>query len=210
MNDLHTQIDKLMACPDCDILLEHTHIDYGRKASCPRCGHLLQAPIKDSVTKTLALALTGLLLFIPANFMPIMTLDTMGFVKDGSIFDCITVIYESGYIFVSFIVALTSFAFPLIKLSLLFYVSLNLKFNRHPHDLPLFMRCYKHFDEWGMLEVFMVGVLVSIIKLHHVAHIHYNVGFFCFIALLIIALMSSTAMDEHEFWKRIENGETDV
>jgi paraquat-inducible protein A len=204
MSTLRAHISDLLACPDCDLLLEHKHIEHGEKACCPRCGHVLHAPKRNSVDKTLALALTGLLLFIPANFLPIMTLDTMGFMQAGSIFDGIRVIYESGYLFVALMVALTSFAFPLVKLSLLFYVSLHLKLKRYPHDLPLFMRLYKHLDEWGMLEVYMVGILVAIIKLHHMAHIHYDFGFFCFIGLLFVALASSVSMDEHEFWQRIE------
>ncbi|MBW1792365.1 MAG: paraquat-inducible protein A [Deltaproteobacteria bacterium] len=121
MSTLRAHISDLLACPDCDLLLEHKHIEHGEKACCPRCGHVLHAPKRNSVDKTLALALTGLLLFIPANFLPIMTLDTMGFMQAGSIFDGIRVIYESGYFFVALMVALTSFAFPLVKLSLLFY-----------------------------------------------------------------------------------------
>ena len=197
-------IDDLMACPDCDLLLVQKHIEHGHKACCPQCGYLLQAPKKNSVDKTLALALTGLILFIPATFMPIMTLDTMGFEQAGSIFNSIQIIYKSGYLFVALMLALTGFVFPLVKLYLLFYVSLHLKLKRYPDDLPLFMRWYKHLDEWGMLEVYMIGILVSIIKLHHMAHIHYDFGFFCFIALLFVAIASSVSMDKHEFWERIE------
>jgi paraquat-inducible protein A len=204
MSTLPAHIVNLLACPDCDLLLEHKHIEPGEKACCPRCGHILHAPKNNSVDKTLALALTGLLLFIPANFLPIMTLDTMGLKQAGSVFDSIRVIYEADYFFVAFMVAVTGLVFPLVKLSLLFYVSLHLKLKRYPHDLPIFIRFYKHLDEWGMLEVYMLGILVSIIKLHHMAHIHYDLGFVCFIGLLFIALCSSSSMDEHEFWQRIE------
>lgn len=160
---------------------------------------------KNSVDKTLAFALTGLILFVPANFMSIMTLDTLGLEQAGSIYDGIIVTYNSGYLFVSLMIALTSFAFPLVKLSLLFMISLNLKLRRYSEDLPLLMRWYRHLDEWGMLEVYMVGILVAIIKLHHMAHIHYDIGFFCFIGLLLVALCSSVTMDEHEYWQHIEN-----
>ncbi len=194
----------MLACPDCDMLLQKNHVEPGQKACCPRCGHVLHAPVKDSVDKTLVCALTGLLLFIPANFLPIMTLDTMGLEQAGSVFDGITVIYKSGYLFVSLMVAVTSVIFPLVKLSLLFIVSFCLKIKRYPDMLPQLLRCYRHLDEWGMLEVYMVGILVSIIKLHHMAHIHYDFGFACFIALLGMALFTSVVMDEHEFWERIE------
>ena len=195
---------EVQACPDCDLLLRRQNVDPGQTVCCPRCGHKLHAPVKDSVDKTLALSLTGLILYIPANFLPIMTLDSMGLEQAGSVFDGITVLYGSGYLFVSLIVALTSIIFPLAKLSLLFAVSMHLKLKRYPDTLPHMMRWYRHLDEWGMLEVYMVGILVAIIKLHHMAHIHYDFGFLCFMALLTMALFASVTMDEHEFWERIE------
>jgi paraquat-inducible protein A len=195
----------LLACPDCDILLQKNHLKPGSKACCPRCGHILHVPVKDSVEKALVCSLTGLLLFLPAIFLPIMTLDTMGLEQAGSIYDAIIVVYGSGYRFVAFMVALTSIIFPLVKFLLIFFIAFNLRIKRYPESLPKLMRCYKHIDEWGMLEVFMVGILVAIIKLHHMAHIHYDFGFACFVALLIMAMYASVTMDEHEFWDRIEN-----
>ena len=202
---LGTNPADLLACPDCDILLRRKHIYPGSKACCPRCGYTLHIPINNSVEKTLVCALTGLLLFIPALFLPIMTLDTMGMEQAGSIFDAIIKIHQNGYRLVAIMVAFTSAIFPLIKLLLTFTIAFFLKIKRYPYFLPRCMRYYKHFNEWGMLEVFMVGILVAIIKLHHMAHIHYDFGLVCFIALLIMALYASVTMDEHEFWDRIEN-----
>ncbi len=59
MNAFQAHIADLLACPDCDLLFEHKHIEHGRKACCPRCGHILQTPIKNSVDKTLALSPTA-------------------------------------------------------------------------------------------------------------------------------------------------------
>jgi paraquat-inducible protein A len=204
------QIDTadLMACPDCDMLFKKLHVEPGQVVNCSRCGHTLHAPCSDSVTKTLSLALTGLLLFIPANFMSIMSLNIMGKEGSGSIYDGIIAFNESGYVFVALMVGLTSFFFPFIKLFLLFIISLCLKLKRYPDNLPLLMRWYHHLDEWGMLEVYMVGILVSIIKLYHMAHIHYDTGLFCFVALLIVSLSSSSSMDEHLFWELIEKKPT--
>jgi paraquat-inducible protein A len=135
-----------------------------------------------------------------------MTLDTMGLKNSGTIFDGIISTWHTGYWFVAIILALTSIVFPLIKLLLIFWVSLNLKFKRIPGYLPQMMRLYVHSDEWGMLEVLMIGILVTIIKMHHMANIEYNTGFFCFTALMLTALGSSLALDKFEFWKQIENG----
>ena len=201
-------LSQVIACPGCDLLLEKLPVDQGEKLSCPRCDEILLAPKKDSINNSLILALTGLLLFPYAIFLPIMTLDTMGLKNIGTIFDGVISTWNSGYIFVASILALTSIIFPLIKFILLFCISLNLKFGRNPYYLPSLMRTYIHLDEWGMLEVFMIGILVTIIKMHHMANIHYDVGFFCFIALMMIALGSSIMLDKEEFWVKIERGVT--
>ena len=206
---METEIQKinisgLIACNGCDLLLEHVEVEPGLALFCPRCGKKLQAPKKNSVDKTLALSITALLLYLPAAFMPLMTLDTLGFEESGSIVDGVVRLYDRGYLFVSLLVLLTSLLFPLVKLSLLFVVSLSFKLKRYPDSLPLLMRSFHHLDRWGMLEVYLIGILVTIIKMYHLANIHYDIGFFCFVGLLLATLCSSTAMDEHLFWDLIE------
>ena len=201
----HTiEIDNVIACPDCDLLFTKVHTTPGQVVSCSRCGHTLQAPKKDCIEKTLVYSLTGLLLFIPANFLSIMSLNILGTKASGSVYDSAVAFFNADYFFVAIIVCLTSIIFPLVKLLVLFTTSFCLKIRFYPDSLPILMRIYKHLDEWGMLEVFMLGILISIIKLHHMAHIHYDVGFFCFIGLLFVALTSSSTMDEHLFWEMIE------
>lgn len=199
-------LDKIMACHGCDLLLEDIPVKPDEKLLCPRCGETLKAPKKDSVNRSLALSLTGLILFPFAMFMPVMTLDTMGLENSGNIVDGIITTWLLDHWFVAVILALTSCLFPLAKLTLLFIITLSLKLKRYPDYLRLLMRTYIHFDEWGMLEVYMIGILVTIIKIHHMANIHYDVGFFCFIGILGATLAASAIMDEEEFWNLIENG----
>jgi paraquat-inducible protein A len=199
------ELEQITACPGCDLLLENIEPAPGEKLCCPRCGEILKNPKKDSINRTLALSLTGLLLFPFAVFEPIMTLNAMGMQNSGNIFECVISTWKSGYMFVAVMVALSSIIFPLVKLILLAMVSLYLKLGRSSRYLPLMMRLYIHLDEWGMLEVYMIGLLVTIIKIGHMAKIQYDIGFFCFVGLLLMALGSSIMMDEEEFWKRIED-----
>lgn len=200
-------LERYLGCPGCDLLLERITPGPGEKLCCPRCGETLLASKPDTVNHTLAFALSGLLLYPYAIFEPILTLDSMGLKNSGNIFACITDTWHSGYQFVAVIVGLTAVFFPLLKLLLLFYISLRLKQQRTTPHLTWMLRLYIHLDEWGMLEVFMIGLLVTIIKIHHMAHIDYNVGFFCFVGLLVTALGSSMMMDKEEFWRKLADGQ---
>ena len=152
----------------------------------------------------MALALTGLLLFPPAVFLPLLTLDVLGLESSGSIFSSARAMVESGYLFTGVAVFVTSMVVPFIKLLLLFIVSVQIRMSRSGKSTICMFRAYKRLDEWGMLEVYMIGILVTIIKLLHMAKIQYDVGFFCFIGLLSATLLSSFFLDEVFYWSRME------
>lgn len=204
MSTLVSDIAGLAACPGCDLLYHEASVPQGKKLRCPRCGTTLRVFVQDSLNKALAMSLTGLLLYIPAVTMPIMTFTVMGLKGTGNVIDAMVVLFEKGYFFVGAMVLLVSLLFPLVKLALLFHVAYSLKMRRYAASLPLVFRAYKHLAEWGMVEVYMLGIIVSIIKMHGMASIHYNIGFFCFSALVLITVGSSVVIDEDLFWKQIE------
>jgi paraquat-inducible protein A len=198
----------LLACPDCDLLLkdsiERDGMPEMRKSSCPRCGGVLYSPRKNSVERTLALSLTGLILFFPAMLLPVMTLDAMGLTMATNLVHGISVLFESGFHAVAVLVLLTGVAVPFIKLLVLFVVSLSIQL-KFTSTLPiLFFRLYQFLDEWGMLEIYMLGILVSIIKLKDLAQLSYGMGLFCFIALLIITVCTAICLDEHRYWSLMD------
>jgi paraquat-inducible protein A len=211
MSTLLTDIESLSACPGCDLLYQEASVPQGKKLRCPRCGITLHVSVQDSVTKTVAMSLTGLLLYIPAMTLPIMTFTVMGLKGSGNVIDAMVVLFEKRFLFVGVMVLLVSILFPLVKLVLLFWVAYSLKMRRYSANLSLVFRAYRHLSEWGMVEVYMLGIIVSIIKMHSMASIDYNMGFFCFVALVLITAGSTVVVDKDLFWKKIEgkNGAED-
>ncbi len=193
----------IVVCPDCDLLLEKSRSKPGYKIICPRCGCILAAPVKNSVEKTMALSLTGLFLFPPAIFLPLLTLDILGLESSGSIYASAKAMVESGFWFTGTAVFVTSIVVPCIKLLLLFLVSLQIQTGKSDASTVFMFKAYRRLDEWGMLEVYMIGILVTIIKLLHMAKIEYDIGFFCFIGLLSATLLSSSFLDENYYWDKI-------
>jgi paraquat-inducible protein A len=58
--------------------------------------------------------------------------------------------------------------------------------------------------------VFMLGVLVSLVKLAHIATVIPGVGMWAFFALIVTLAWASSALDPHEVWERLEVGEPDA
>ena len=193
----------LMACPECDVLIQKAGTVPRGKVLCPRCGCTLHAPKKNSVERTLILSLTGLILFIPAMVLPVMTLDTLGLEQHTTIIQGSLALFRSGFHMVGGIVLLTAVIIPFLKLLSLFYVSLGLRIRARWSNQAYAFRVYQQMDEWGMLEICMLAILISIIKLKDLADISYGIGLFCFTGLLILTLVSSVCIDEHRYWDLI-------
>ena len=194
----------LTACPGCDLLLHKVVPPAGKKVYCPRCNTLLYQRTNNSISKVIAITFSGLLAYVPAVFLPLLSLDAIGMSRNGSIFDAFLSCYHQEYYFVAVMVFLTSIFFPLFKLSLLFSLALQIKLRLYSPILPYLMRTAHHLDEWAMPEIYLIGIFVTIIKINKMATIHYELGFFCFVFLVLTTIASATALDSRTFWRDLE------
>lgn len=195
-------------CPDCDLLLTSVAPPPGHTVRCPRCGRRLHRWKVHSIEKTLAISLTGLLLYLPANFMPLLTFDVLGIENSSSLFSSTLAMFRQEQYAVGVMVILSGFIFPLLILSFLCSVSSGLYCNRRSPWMPRALRWYHHLAEWAMTDVYLIGVFVTIIKMNHMAEIEFNIGFFCFIGVVLATIGAQSTMDHHLFWARIEMKKT--
>ncbi|WP_161867487.1 paraquat-inducible protein A [Pseudomonas yangonensis] len=196
-------IEQLVACHECDLLMRKPTLQDGESAECPRCGYELFSHRHHVVRRSLALVLTALLLYIPANFLPIMQLNLLGQTSQDTVWSGVLGLYESGMQGIAVVVFLCSMAVPLLKLlcQLLVLLSIRLDFGRS-YGL-LFYRIYHHMREWGMLEVYLMGILVAMVKLMDLADLSLGLGLFCFIALLLVQVWLEVTMSPHQIWEAL-------
>jgi paraquat-inducible protein A len=194
----------LTACPECDLLLKHADLVVGEKAVCPRCGYLLHRAREQSIERVLALSVAGLVLAVPANFLPLIGIRFMGNSNESTLWAGTVSLFGQGLWLVAILVFLASICIPLLNTILAFLISAHLHFNRpHPH-LAHWMRWLQHLEEWAMLEVYMLGIIVACVKLADTADVHLGFGLYAFVALLLVNAMLSTSLDEYLFWQRID------
>lgn len=194
----------LAACPQCDLLMRLSRISAGQKALCPRCGASIRKPRTDTIGKPLALTVASLLLFVPANFMPILVLDILGHSSVSTMVGAVQVLFAGGLPLVALMVFFCSILAPLATMGLLAVVLFSARLQRGPAFLPGCFRLYLHLDSWAMLEVYMIGLLVSIVKLLDLARVEVGIGLFCFVGLLLTSLAAKAALDREALWEKIE------
>ncbi|MBS98964.1 MAG: paraquat-inducible protein A [Oceanospirillaceae bacterium] len=198
LNDTH------LACHECDLLMGRPDVHEERILVCPRCGSRLISNHANSVERSLALALAGLILLIPANLFPVLTLEVLGREQDQTIFSSAMALYRGQLPLVALCILLFAIVVPICKLLLLAYLSSALHQEKAWPGLKLAMRSYQHLDQWGMLEVYLIAVLVSVVKLVDIARVEPGLGLYSLAALIVVTSLSSIHLDKDLFWHRID------
>ncbi len=194
----------LRACPDCDLLQELPCSQAGHAIYCVRCGRLLKKTCYDSLNRSLAFALTGIFLFILANSFPFISLSALGIEQDSSLFSASWAFYQMDRPLLAILVLFTTIIFPLLSLIGMVIVLIAVKMKRIQRAFiaPLF-RFLMSTDAWGMLEVFLLAVLVAVVKLGDMADIVIGVSMYAFIALIIVLTLLSLSLDPEDVWQEL-------
>jgi paraquat-inducible protein A len=204
-----TASNHITACAECDLLLEDIDVPAGGESLCPRCGHVLREGCPDSVIHALILSIVGLCMFGPAIGLPLLSMSTAGLRHDASLAQAILSLGSSGLWEVAILVSICAVIAPLLNMWLMFTVSLILQMRSHPAWMPSLLRLNHTVQEWAMPEVFLMAVLVSVVKLKDLAQLLPGVGLYCFVCLMLCALLLGTLIDQHELWQTYESNRTD-
>jgi len=197
--------ENLIACHECDLLHRIPRHEGRRCVSrCRRCNAALHRGVENSIDRTLALTLAGVVLFVVANSFPFLAFKLQGQVTQTTLISGVIDLYHQGKWEISILVLLTTIVVPMIQLLIQLYVFLPLKFNRTPWNMAAVFRFTQNLSPWSMMEVFLIGILVAIVKLVGMAQIIPGLALWSF-ALLIVTLAAAAAnLDSRVVWDRVE------
>jgi paraquat-inducible protein A len=200
----------IMACHDCDLLHRLPAVADGMRASCCRCGAALARPKRNGLERALALAVTGLVLLLLANSFPFLGFKIQGQMRDTLLLTGIRQLYLQDMQGVAVLVFITTVLAPLAQLLALVYILLPLKLNRRAPGMFRVFRWLRTIEPWSMMEVFMLGILVSVVKLAKMAQIIPGIASFCFMALIFVLAACMASLDPHVVWEQWEKATTQV
>ena len=193
----------MIACHQCDLLHRVRPLTHGGVAQCMRCGAVLYRRKKDSLNRTLSLAIAGIILFVVANTYPFLAIKSEGLMQETTLLAGVKELYVQNMWELAALVLITTFLMPFIQLSGMIYVLLPLKFNRLPWRLPFIFRFLQNIQPWGMMEVFMLGILVAIVKLAKMASIIPGIALYSFAALILVLAGAMASLDPDIVWDRL-------
>lgn len=193
-------VDRYMACAACDLLHRRSELRPGTSARCARCGTLLYRNRPMSPDRPLALVIAGLILFHIANLYPFLTLEIEGRTQETVLLTGILELYFQGQLGLAALVLATGWICPFLQLLGLTYVLLPLRLGSVPPYMATVYRWVRHFQPWSMMEIFLLGMLVSIVKLSDMASVVPGLALYAFMLLIFLLPAATVGIDSKSIW----------
>ena len=201
---VETTMEHQTLCHDCDWLINVSVLTAGQKACCPRCGAVVAEQKQDILGRTFCFSLAGLLFYIPANLFPVLTFELMSQDSTNTMLGGVIQLFDDGFWWMAFLVLFCSVIVPLLDLVLLFTCSVLLWLDKPPSITRSLLLVQHHLKEWAMLEVYMLSILVAYIKMSSMGHLLVGVGLYCFIGMLLSAILAQNSFDTAYGFERLE------
>ncbi|MEJ8795402.1 paraquat-inducible protein A [Trinickia caryophylli] len=189
----------VIACHECDALLQKPHHAQQANTRCPRCGAILFRSSAMHIDRIAALALAALITFVIAQGFPIVELELNGNTSQTTLMGALVALWSEGMELVAVIVFCSTILFPLIELVALLYVLMPIRSGVVPPGFNLVLRAIQFVRPWGMVEVLMLGILVTIVKMTSLARVVPEAALFAFGGLTLM-LAVVVMFDPRALW----------
>ena len=193
---------ELVICTYCDVIHERVDLATRKTARCVSCDRPLYHSNTD-LGAMLAITITAAVAFGVANTFPLMTLATNGQQTEATLWRAIMASYVQDLPAVAVALALTLIVAPLLELGLLLWVLVPLAFGTRVPGFRSSMRLMRILRPWRMVEVFLLGVAVAVVKLSGLASATPGWGLFG-VAVMTLALATLASFDLGALWRRVD------
>jgi len=202
MNNSGMNRAHLLACLECDLLQADIAYPRPRKALCARCGALLYQRHAEGLSRTSALTVAALVLFALANSFPILSLELQGERTAATLAGAVAALWSQNLQAVAALVLFAAILMPLAELGALAWLVLPAQLGRRAPRFGAALRLLQLASRWSMIEVLVLGVLVSYVKLDHIAHVEPGIALWAFVALMLAMAAIAANFDPRELWEK--------
>ncbi len=194
---------ELVVCAQCDAIHRRLPPRRGEVARCSRCAAPIDRGHLIGLQGQLALSVAALIVLVIANAFPIVTLELRGQRSTVTLFEAIGSTWGSGEPAIALLAAATAFVFPLavVLLRIAVLVPLVAGASRRPPYFAQAMRALQWTTHWSMVEVFLLGALIAIVRSAGLANLVLGIGLVAFAALTVL-LTSIQAAGMRRLWQR--------
>ncbi len=193
-----------IACLECDLVLPMPELDEGQRANCPRCGHTLTSRPLDGFQRSLAFTFAAGAFLVSACMFPFLAMKAGGLENAITLLESAFEIYENGQPVVALLVGAFILVIPAAVLLGMLALLIPLLQGRNAPWLVASGRLVFGLSPWSMVEVFVIGVIVSLVKLASMATMVLGISFWSYVAFSICLTAAVSSLDRMYVWDSIE------
>lgn len=195
----------ILICTEChELIKQEADTD---EQLCTRCGALIHARRPNSLTRTWALLITAAILYIPANLLPIMTVNSLGQGDPSTIMSGVIQLVQHGMFPIAAVVFIASILVPTFKLVgiglLLFSVQRHQPLSAQQRIVMY--RFIEFIGRWSMLDIFVIAILVAVVNFGRLASVEANLGAAAFASVVILTMLAAVTFDPRLIWDNTES-----
>src|SRR5882757_4848012 len=192
---------RLLACPQCDLLQKHVHFAAQSRKRCRRCGAVVVLPRHASLDRPMALALTCAVVFVLAIGFPLVSMNVHGDTISTTLPRAVWALHEHDMTALALLVLVTTLLAPAIHIATIITLLVCLRLRWGQHQFARLFRLVQTIRSWGMIDVLMLGILVSLVKLAAMATVVPGVALWSFAALLVLLTLLSSSISTRDLWQ---------
>ncbi len=169
---------------------------------CPRCSARLNRRKPASLLRTWTFLGAAMVLYIPANLLPIMELESLLDWQSDTILSGVVFLWTSGSWPLAILVFVASIMVPLLKMLalLVLLIAVQHGVSLHRGDLARLYRVIEFIGRWSMLDVYVVAILVTLVQLQFVATVTPGPGALAFGAVVVLTMLATSSFDPRLIW----------
>lgn len=191
----------LLSCGVCDSL-NRQHSLENETHHCYRCGAKIHSRIPNSIQKTWALVIAAMMLYIPANTLPVMSVVYLGKSQPDTILSGVMHLLHEGMWPLALIVFVASIFVPMLKMIVMAWllISVQLKSSFRPKDRTRFYRISEFIGRWSMVDIFVIAILAALVQFGSLASIEPGAGSVSFGAVVVLTMFAAHSFDPRLIW----------
>jgi paraquat-inducible protein A len=175
-------------------------------AHCPRCGSALHFRKPNSVSRTWAFLIAAVILYVPANVLPMMHTSSLFGSESDTIMSGVVYFWTSGEWYLALIIFFASIMVPMLKMIALVLLLVTVQ-TRSRWQIEQRARLYRLVEvigRWSMLDVFVVGLIVALVQLKALATITPGPAVVAFAAVVVLTMFAAMSFDPRLIWDPLE------
>ncbi len=204
--DLLLEKARYILCHDCGKLIHHGSIAKEQDAICPRCLAKIHFRKPNSISRTWAFVIAALVLFFPANILPIMEVDFLGTVERSTILDGILYFFEHGSYGIGLIILTASILVPLFKMIglILILLSLHYRWQNWLRHKTVMFRFICFIGRWSMLDIFVIALLCVLVRFGSLSSITAAPAVTYFAGVVVLTMLAANTFDSRLLWDPVD------